>query len=68
MRSSPGAEALLRGSVLVALFVRQSVDSSVFRFHWAHFLFVYLLGAGTRLVSLDTPEPGSQHTNAHGTS
>ena len=36
-------------AILMGLFVHQVVDSSVFRYHWAHFIFVYLLGAGARL-------------------
>lgn len=36
-------------ALLVGLFVHQAVDSSVFRYHWAHFVFVYLLGASAGL-------------------
>ncbi len=36
-------------ALLMGLFVHQVVDNSVFRYHWAHFIFVYLLGAGARL-------------------
>ncbi|MDA0784770.1 MAG: O-antigen ligase family protein [Proteobacteria bacterium] len=36
-------------ALLMGLFVHQTVDSSVFRYHWAHFVFVYLLGASAGL-------------------
>lgn len=36
-------------ALLMGLFVHQIVDSSVFRYHWAHFVFVYLLGASAGL-------------------
>jgi hypothetical protein len=36
---------------LVALFVHQTVDSSVFRYHWAHFVFAYLIGARSQLAA-----------------
>jgi hypothetical protein len=36
-------------ALLMGLFVHQIVDNSVFRYHWAHFIFVYLLGASARL-------------------
>lgn len=37
-------------ALLIALFVHQTIDSSVFRYHWAHFIFVYLIGASSRLA------------------
>ena len=43
-------------SLLIALFVHQTVDSSVFRYHWAHFVFVYLLGASAGLAGPRTSE------------
>lgn len=36
-------------ALLVGLFVHQAADSSVFRYHWAHFVFVYLIGASAGL-------------------
>lgn len=41
-------------SLLIALFVHQTVDSSVFRYHWAHFVFVYLLGVNAGLAGSRT--------------
>lgn len=38
-------------ALLIALFVHQSIDSSVFRYHWAHFVFVYLIGASSQLAA-----------------
>jgi hypothetical protein len=38
-------------ALLVALFVHQIADSSVFRYHWAHFVFVYLIGASSHLAA-----------------
>jgi hypothetical protein len=43
-------------ALLIALFVHQTVDSSVFRYHWAHFVFVYLLGASAGLAGPRTSE------------
>ncbi len=43
-------------SLLMALLVHQTVDSSVFRYHWAHFVFVYLLGVSTGLAGSRTSE------------
>ena len=43
-------------SLLMALFVHQAVDSSVFRYHWAHFVFVYLLGVSAGLAGSRTSE------------
>jgi len=37
-------------ALLIALFVHQVIDSSVFRYHWAHFVFVYLIGASSHLA------------------
>lgn len=37
-------------SLLAGLFVHQAVDSSVFRYHWAHFVFAYLLGVSAGLA------------------
>jgi hypothetical protein len=37
-------------ALLLALFVHQTIDSSVFRYHWAHFVFAYLIGASSRLA------------------
>lgn len=31
-------------ALLVSLFVHQATDSSLFRYHWLHFVFVYLIG------------------------
>lgn len=38
-------------ALLIALFVHQAMDSSVFRYHWAHFVFVYLIGASSQLAA-----------------
>lgn len=43
-------------ALLMGLFVHQAVDSSIFRYHWAHFLFAYLLGAGAGLSGSRTSE------------
>lgn len=43
-------------ALLMGLFVHQAVDSSVFRYHWAHFIFVYLLGASAGLSGSRTSE------------
>ena len=43
----PSPEVVASAALLLTLFVHQAVDSSVFRFHWANFFFVYLLGVGT---------------------
>jgi len=43
-------------ALLLGLFVHQTVDSSVFRYHWAHFVFVYLLGASAGLAGSRTNE------------
>lgn len=37
-------------ALLIALFVHQTIDSSVFRYHWAHFVFVYLIGMTSQLA------------------
>ncbi len=43
-------------ALLMGLFVHQVVDSSVFRYHWAHFVFVYLIGASAGLSGSRTSE------------
>lgn len=57
---SPATVAVV--ALLVAIFVHQIVDSAVFRYHWAHFVFVYLLGAGARLAAPDAPAINGQPT------
>ena len=43
-------------AILTALFVHQAVDVSVLRYHWAHFIFVYLIGASAGLSGSRTSE------------
>ena len=43
-------------ALLMGLFVHQAFDSSIFRYHWAHFIFVYLLGASAGLSGSRTSE------------
>jgi len=44
-RTAESAAGVGIAALLVALFVHQSFDSALFRFHWAQFIFAYLVGA-----------------------
>jgi hypothetical protein len=49
-----GGTSIAIVALLIALFVHQVVDSSVFRYHWAHFVFVYLIGASSHLPARES--------------
>ena len=59
--NGPDGGFLAKGiaAILLAIYVHQSVDNAVFRFHSLHFLFCYLIGAAANpaLAGLQ-PEPG----------
>jgi O-antigen ligase len=49
----PSAGTIACAALLLTLFIHQTVDSAVFRFNGAHFIFVYLLGAGIGFIGRD---------------